>query len=140
MKRFLALGVVVAALMAFPATSAWAANPHQVTHNELTCTEVNLAVHCVGDIAGLGSASNVNISVEADLACEVRPGKNRPGGHLQGFTGPLPVKSGRVTVDVTTPSASCPQGLNPVVGDTATITVTDADTGAVLATFQVDIT
>lgn len=118
--------------MAFPATSAWAANPHQVNNNPITCEQVGLAVNCSGSIAGLGSADRVTITVDAALACETRSGSNQPGGHLQATSEPIRVKSGRVNFDETTDSASCPPGLNPVVGDTATITVREFPSGAIL--------
>jgi hypothetical protein len=140
MKRYVALGVVVAAVAAIPATSAWAGNPHQVNNNPITCTEVGgPAVECSGSISGLGSADRVVITVDASLACGTKSGSNQPGGHLQGTSQPIPVKSGRVNFDVTTGSASCPPGLVPVVGDTATITVRDADTGGTLFATTVPI-
>ena len=141
MKRYLALGVVAAAVAAFPATSAWAANPHQVNNNPITCNEVaGHAVNCFGSISGLGSADRVTITIDASLACETKSGSNQPGGHLQATSEPIDVKSGRVNFDETTDAASCPPGLRPVVGDTATITVRDADTGETLFTTTVPIT
>jgi hypothetical protein len=127
------LSLIVAALAAVPAL---AANPHEVANNPIVCEEVQVqgdpAVHCSGSIAGLGSADRVTITLRVGLACETRSGSNQPGGHLQTTTPPLRVKSGRVNFDVTTPAASCPRGLNPVVGETATLTVRDASTGEVL--------
>jgi hypothetical protein len=131
-KRFLVLGVVVAAVAAIPAASAWAANPHEVNNNPITCRQVGLAVNCSGSIAGLGTADAVTITVDASLACETKSGSNQPGGHLQATSEPIEPKSGRVNFNVTTGSASCPPGLRPVVGDTATITVRDFPSGEVL--------
>jgi hypothetical protein len=140
-RRFLVLGIVVAAVAAVPATSAWGANPHEVNNNPITCTEVaGPAVECSGSIAGLGTADRVTITVDAALACETKPGSNQPGGHLQGTSEPIRVKSGRVNFDVTTSSASCPPGLVPVIGDTATITVREFPSGEVLFTTTVPIT
>jgi len=141
MKRFLALGVVIAAVAAFPATTAWAANPHTLPNTEITCMEVaGPAVSCSGSIAGLGSADSVVIQIDADLACGTRPGNNQPRGHLQATTEPIDVRSGRVNFEnVTTDAAECPPGLNPVVGDTATVSVFDADTGALLFSTEVEI-
>jgi hypothetical protein len=138
-KRFLVLGVVVAAIAAVPAT-AWGARPHEVNNNPIVCEQVGTAVECSGSIAGLGSADAVRITVDASLACETKSGSNQPGGHLQGTSQPIPVRSGRVNFDVRTASASCPPGLRPVVGDTATITVRDASTGEVLFRTTVPIT
>ena len=114
------------------ATSAWAANPHEVKNNRIVCQEVDNAVECSGSIAGLGSADRVTITVDASLACETKSGSNRPKGHLQGTSEPIGVKSGRVNFDVTTAQADCPPGLVPVVGDTATITVRAFPSGEVL--------
>jgi hypothetical protein len=139
-KRLLVLGVVVAAVAAFPAATAWAANPHEVNNNPIVCNQRGTAVECSGSIAGLGTADAVIITVDANLACETKSGSNQPGGHLQGTSEPITPKSGRVNFDVTTASASCPPGLRPVVGDNATITVRDADTGEVLFTETVPIT
>lgn len=130
------LSLIVAALAAVPAL---AANPHEVGNKPIVCKEVQTeegpAVECSGSIAGLGSADRVTISIDAKLACATRKGNNQPGGHLQAKSEPLTVKSGRVNFDETTDAASCPRGLNPVVGNTATITVRDASTGEVLVTF-----
>jgi len=140
MKRYLALGVLVAAVAVFPATAS-ARNPHEVPNNEITCTLVaGPAVSCSGSIAGLGTG-DVIIQIDANLACETRPRSNQPGGHLQGTSEPITPRGGRVNFEnVTTDVASCPAGLNPVVGDTATINVFDAETGALLFTTTVAIT
>ena len=140
MKRFLVLGVVVAAVAAFPAATAWAANPHEVNNNPIVCNQVGTAVECSGSIAGLGTADAVVITVDANLACETKSGSNQPRGHLQGTSEPITPKSGRVNFDVTTASASCPPGLRPVVGENATIFVRDATTGEILFQETVPIT
>jgi hypothetical protein len=140
MKRLLLLGIVVAAVAAVPATSALAGNPHQVNNNPITCEQVGLAVSCSGSIAGLGTADAVTIEIDAALACETRKGNNQPGGHLQATSQPIEPKSGRVNFeDVTTESASCPNGLRPVVGDFATVRVLDFPSGEVLFTTTVPI-
>jgi hypothetical protein len=144
-KRFLVLGVAVAAIAAVPATSAFAANPHQLPNRDITCTEVQLAsgpaVSCSGTIAGLGSADAVDIVIDASLACGTKPGNNQPRGHLQGTIEDVPVRSGRVDFEnVTTDAASCPPGLVPTVGDFATISVFDSDTGEELFSTTVRIT
>jgi hypothetical protein len=134
------LAGLVFGIVSMAATSAWAANPHEVKNNPIVCQEVQNAVECSGSIAGLGSADRVTITVDASLACETKSGSNQPRGHLQGTSQPIPVRSGRVNFDVRTASASCPPGLRPVVGDTATITVRDAATGEVLFRTTVPIT
>jgi hypothetical protein len=138
-KRFLVLGVVVAAVAAVAVTSAWARNPHEVNNNPIECRQVGTAVNCSGSIAGLGTADAVVIQIDASLACETRKGNNQPGGHLQATSEPIEPKSGRVNFNETTGSASCPNGLRPVVGDTATIRVLDAATGEELFSTTVPI-
>jgi hypothetical protein len=130
------LSLIAAALAAVPAL---AVNPHEVPNNPIVCNEVQTAagpaVQCSGAIAGLGGAERVTISIDAALACETRSGSNQPGGHLQATSEPLDVRGGKVTFDETTQAASCPPGLNPGVGETATITVREFPSGTVLATF-----
>jgi hypothetical protein len=130
------LSLIVTALAAVPAL---AVNPHEVPNNPIVCTEVQTAegpaVQCAGAIAGLGGAERVTISIDAALACQTRSGSNEPGGHLQATTEPLDVRGGKVTFAETTEAADCPPGLNPVVGETATITVREFPSGDVLAVF-----
>ena len=130
------LSLIVAALAAVPAL---AVSPHEVPNNPIVCNEVQTArgpaVQCGGSIAGLGGAERVTITIDAALACETRSGSNQPGGHLQSTSEPLAVSGGKTTFNQRTNAASCPRGLNPVVGDTATITVREFPSGTVLATF-----
>jgi len=130
-------------LVGLSATTAWAINPHQVPSNPIVCTEIQTAegpaVECSGAIAGLGTGAVV-IQVDVALACEVRPGVNQPGGHLQATTEPITPEHGRVNFDVTTSAAHCPPGLNPVVGEFATVSVFSASTGELLFTTTVRIT
>jgi hypothetical protein len=133
------IGVLSMLLVAFAASAALAVNPHEVPSNPIVCTEVDNAVQCAGGIAGLGTGA-VTIQVDAALACETRSGSNQPGGHLQATTEPIAPEHGRVDFDVTTAAARCPRGLNPVVGETATVTVFSAATGAQLFQTTVPIT
>ena len=134
------LSLIVAALAAVPAL---AANPHEVPSNPIVCTEVATdagpAVECAGAIAGLGTGA-VIIQTDVALACETRSGSNQPGGHLQATTEPITPEHGRVDFDVTTAAAECPPGLNPVVGEEATVSVFSAATGELLFTTTVPIT
>jgi hypothetical protein len=130
------LSLIVTALAAVPAL---AVNPHEVPNNPIVCTEGDNAVQCAGSIAGLGTGA-VIIQVDVALACETRSGSNQPGGHLQATTEPITPRGGRVNFDVTTEAADCPRGLNPVVGEEATVNVFSAATGALLFTTTVDIT
>jgi hypothetical protein len=142
MKRLLlavlgALGLLVG--MVTMAGSAQAA-PHEVTSNPIVCTlNPDQTVTCAGGIAGLGTGA-VIITTDVAFACETRSGSNQPGGHLQAVSAPIQPRSGRVNFNLTTGPADCPPGLNPVVGDTATITVRSAATGEVLFTTTVPIT
>jgi len=131
------LSLLVTALAAVPAL---AINPHEVPSNPITCTlNPDQTVTCTGGIAGLGTSELVDITLDVDFACEVRPGVNRPGGHLQAVAEDVAPRAGRVNFSLTTGPAECPPGLNPVVGEFATVTVTDAATGEVLFTTTVRI-
>jgi hypothetical protein len=133
------IGVLSMLLVAFSASAALAVNPHEVPSNPIVCTEVDNAVECAGSIAGLGTGA-VIIEVDVALACETRSGSNQPGGHLQATTEPITPEHGRVNFDVTTAAATCPPGLNPVVGQFATVNVFSAETGELLFTTRVRIT
>jgi len=143
MRRIGIIGVLSMLLVAFAASAALAVNPHEVPSNPIVCTEVQTAegpaVACSGAIAGLGTGA-VIIEVDVALACETRSGANQPGGHLQATTEPITPEHGRVDFDVTTAAAECPPGLNPVVGEEATVSVFSAATGALLFTTTVPIT
>src|SRR5215218_5750055 len=143
MRKLGIIGVLSMLLLAFSASAAFAINPHEVPSNPIVCTEVETnagpAVECSGAIAGLGTGA-VIIQVDVGLACETRSGSNQPGGHLQATTEPITPEHGRVDFDVTTAAAQCPPGLNPVVGEEATVSVFSAATGALLFTTTVPIT
>src|SRR5215217_4648854 len=139
MRKLGIIGVLSMLLLAFSASAALAVNPHEVPSNPIVCTEVDNAVECSGAIAGLGTGA-VIIQVDVALACETRSGANQPGGHLQATTEPITPEHGRVDFDVTTAEAECPPGLNPVVGEEATVNVFSAATGALLFTTTVPIT
>ena len=140
----LTVALASAAVLAMSAVPALAVNPHEVPNNPIVCQEVQTeagpAVSCSGSIAGLGTG-DVIIGIDVALACETRPGTNQPGGHLQATTEPITPEHGRVNFsNLTTAAAECPPGLNPVVGETATVNVFSAETGALLFTTQVAIT
>jgi hypothetical protein len=143
MKRVTLLTLLsLVALGAWVSTAA-AINPHEVAANPIVCTVVETeggpAVECAGAIAGLGTGA-VIIEVDVALACETRSGANQPGGHLQATTEPITPEHGRVDFDVTTAAAECPPGLNPVVGETAIVSVFSAATGELLFRTEVAIT
>jgi hypothetical protein len=143
MRRTGIIGALTLMLMAIAASAAWAVSPHEVPSNPIVCTEVQTAqgpaVECSGAIAGLGTGA-VIIEVDVALACETRSGSNQPGGHLQATTEPITPEHGRVDFDVMTAAAECPRGLNPVVGETATVNVFSEATGRLLFTTTVPIT
>jgi len=142
MKRLLLALCATAAVVVFVPSTALAVNPHEVPSNPIVCivveTEAGPAVECAGGIAGLGTGALI-IEVDVALACETRSGANRPGGHLQATTEPITPEHGRVDFDVTTAAAECPPGLNPVVGEEATVNVFSAATGELLFTTTVPI-
>ena len=143
MRKLGIIGILSMLLLAFSASAALAINPHEVPSNPIVCTEVQTeagpAVQCAGELAGLGTGA-VIIQVDVALACETRSGSNQPGGHLQATTEPITPEHGHVNFDVTTAAAECPPGLNPVVGETATVSVFRAATGELLFRTTVPIT
>jgi hypothetical protein len=126
--------------LALAAVPALAARPHEVPNDPITCTlNANQTVTCSGSVAGLGNQP-VRAVVDVAFACETRSGSNQPGGHVQGKTGLIQPTNGRITFsDLTTGPATCPRGLNPVVGDTATVSIFSAG-GTLLFSKTVDIT
>jgi hypothetical protein len=143
MRKVKIIGVLSMLLVAFSASAALAISPHTVPSNPLTCTEnTDRTVTCSGAFAGLGTAELVTIALDVEFACEVRPGVNKPGGHLQATQEGIEPEHGRVDFSLTTGPAECPRGLNPVVGDEALITVCDVTDPANpdCATFTVPIT
>jgi hypothetical protein len=134
MRKVAIIGVFSMLVVAFAASAALAASPHEVPNNPIVCSEVLVegdpAVRCSGSIAGLGNAVEaVIIQIDADLACRTRSDVNNPGGHLQATTEPIDVRNGRVNFVATTEGADCPPGLVPVVGETATVSVFEAVNG-----------
>jgi hypothetical protein len=107
-------------------TTAMAANPHEVPNNPIVCTSNGTTVTCSGSVAGLGNEAVIAV-VDADFACQTRPGNNNPPGHIQGKSGPIQPKNGRINFSVTTGPATCPPGLNPVIGDFATVSIFDLE-------------
>jgi hypothetical protein len=153
MKRYLVLGVVAAAALAFP-TSASAQSGHFV--GTPTCTDEGTTVECRGKVAGLGSTT-FEITVEAPGTATVEctnPGGNVAPGQtfdttVAGTSGPLATpRNGqfRFTVESDTPVAppgSCPNPMwtaevvDVEFGD-ATITLTED--GIVSDTITVPVT
>ena len=127
MKRYLALGVVAAAMFAFPGVAS-AQSGHFV--GTPTCTDIGTQVQCSGKVAGLGGTTfeiRVSATGTASVTCTNPAGNVAPG---QSFTttstgsgGPQPTPrngSARFTVTSTTPTA--PAGSCPNPKWTATVT------------------
>jgi hypothetical protein len=125
-KKTLFLLLSILGLLLSAPGAAVAANPHEVPNDPIVCVEnADLTVSCSGSVAGLGNQA-VIVQVDVDFACATRGNANQPGGHLQAQTGPIQPRNGRITfTGITTGPADCPPGLNPVVGDTATLSIFD---------------
>jgi hypothetical protein len=98
------------------APMAFATNPHFV--GKPSCEVTNSgALECTGKIAGLGSATEVEAFLEADVPC-----KNRGGNIPQGLTiGPeetLTVHSGQTVFDLIIPDP-CPDGMTATFANVA---------------------
>src|SRR5919112_3203327 len=139
MRKIGIIAVLSLMALAIAAVPAIAARPHPPASAQPIECHLNPdnTVTCTGDLAGLGNVENIDVFVDADFACATRGNAKQPPGHLQGEQRDIPVRSGRASFSVTTGPASCPAGLNPVVGQNATITVTNSATGEVLFTQQV---
>jgi hypothetical protein len=127
MKRYLALAVVAAAMLAFPGVAS-AQSGHFV--GTPTCTDQGTTVQCSGKVAGLGGTTfeiRVSATGTASVTCTNPAGNVAPG---QSFTttstgsgGPQPTPrngSARFTVTSTTPTT--PAGSCPNPKWTATVT------------------
>jgi hypothetical protein len=131
------LTLIAAAVVAVPAL---AANPHESNKNPIECVlNDDNTVTCGGTVSGLGNVNRIVAQVDANFACETRSGSNQPRGHLQGETNPIRVRNGSATFSVDAGPARCPRGLNPVVGPTATVSISDLQ-GNILFSKQVRIT
>ena len=139
MRRIGIIAVVSLMALAIAAVPALAASPHEVPRDPITCTlNQDMTVTCDGTVAGLGNVSRVTTEIDVPFGCATRGNMNQPRGHVQGTSGPLQVRNGRVTFSVTAGPAVCPNGLNPAVGDFATVTISDLG-GNVLFTKRVPI-
>lgn len=127
MKRYLTLGVVAAAMLAFPGVAS-AQSGHFV--GTPTCTDQGTTVQCSGKVAGLGGTT-FTITVEAQgtasVTCTNPAGNVAPGQSFTttstGSSGPQPTPrkgQARFTVTSTTPTA--PAGSCPNPKWTATVT------------------
>jgi hypothetical protein len=137
MRKFGIIAVLALMALAIAAVPALAAKPgaHEQKKDTITCTTDGFTVTCSGTVSGLGNIDEANTEVLADFACATRGNGNQPKGHLQGDSGPLPVSNGSLTFSVETGPASCPSGLNPTIGQNATVNIfTDNGTTLVYTT------
>jgi hypothetical protein len=130
MKRYLLLGAVAAAVLAFPSGAAAQAGHFVGTP---TCTDIGTQVTCSGKVAGLGGTTftiNVTAAGTATVTCTNPAGNVAPGQAFTftaaGSTGPIPTpRNGSVTFpppDVTTVAPTAPAGSCPNPKWTATVT------------------
>jgi hypothetical protein len=141
MRKIAILGVLSLMALAIAVVPALAAKPgaHEQKKDTITCVaNDDFTVTCSGTVSGLGNITQANTQVLADFACSTRPGNNKPAGHLQADSEPIPVSNGSLTFSTTTGPASCPGGLDPAIGDTATVNIFSG--GTLVYTTTVPIT
>jgi hypothetical protein len=136
MKRYLLIGAVALAALAFPGVAS-AQSGHFVQNQ--TCTDIGTQVECSGKVAGLGGTT-FEITVEAEGTAEVvciNPGGNRAPGQdtdvtVAGTTDPQPTpRNGQFRYTITSddpeplpPTPTCPnESWTPEIVD---VTFTDA--------------
>jgi hypothetical protein len=127
MKRYLVIGVLALAALAFP-SAASAQSGHFV--GTPTCTDAGTTVQCSGKVAGLGGTTfTILVSAEgtASVTCTNPAGNVAPGQSFSttvaGSSGPFATPrngQARFTVSSNTPSA--PPGSCPNPKWTATVT------------------
>ena len=127
MKRYLALGVVAAAMLAFPGVAS-AQSGHFV--GTQTCTDIGTQVQCSGKVAGLGGTT-FTITVEAQgtasVTCTNPAGNVAPGQSftttVTGTSGPFRTpRNGQARYTVTSDAPTAPAGSCPNPRWTATVT------------------
>jgi hypothetical protein len=151
MRKIVIWSVLALMALAIAAVPALAAKPgaHEQKKDTITCFTSDEAgnpdpngtrVTCTGTVSGLGNIDSANTEVLADFACSTRPMNNKPGGHLQDDSGPLPVTNGSLTFKVTTGPATCPNGLVPTIGESATVNIFTDNGSTLVYTTTVPIT
>jgi hypothetical protein len=141
MKRYLLLGVVAAALLAFPSGAA-AQSGHFV--GTQTCADIGTQVQCSGKVAGLGGTTftiTVVAQGSATVSCTNPAGNVAPGQAFdftaQGSSGPFRTpRNGQSAYTVTTNAPSAPAGSCPNPKWTATVTDVAFTTSATLSLFE----
>jgi hypothetical protein len=145
MKRYLVLGAVAVAALAFPELAS-AQSGHFVGRQ--SCTDVGLQVECSGKVAGLGGTTfTILVSAEGTASVDcINPGGNVAPGQRFTFTaagqsGPFPTpRNGQSPYTVRTdpppdpdPAVVCPNPqwdatITDVAFTTATITLLEDST------------
>jgi hypothetical protein len=127
MKRYLVLGVVAVAMLAF-APAALAQSGHFV--GTPTCRDIGTQVQCTGKVAGLGGTT-FTITVEAQgtasVTCTNPAGNVAPGQSFTttttGTSGPFATpRNGQARFTVTSNPPTAPPGSCPNPKWTATVT------------------
>jgi hypothetical protein len=117
MKRYLLLGVVAVALLAFPSVAS-AQSGHFVTGggNAPSCVDIGTQLRCTGKVAGLGGTT-FEITVEAEgtaiVECTNPGGNVAPGQDTEitatATTGPQPTpRNGQFNFTLTTAVPTVP--------------------------------
>jgi hypothetical protein len=127
MKRYLLIGVVAVAALAFPG-AANAQSGHFV--GAQTCTDIGTQVQCSGKVAGLGGTTftiTVSATGTASVTCTNPAGNVAPGQSFTttttGSSGPFPTpRNGQASYTVTSNPPSAPAGSCPNPKWTATVT------------------
>jgi hypothetical protein len=127
MKRYLLLGAVAAAVLAFPGGAA-AQSGHFV--GTPTCRDIGTQVQCSGKVAGLGGTTfTITVSAQgtASVTCTNPAGNVAPGQSFTttttGSSGPFPTpRNGQAGFTVTSDTPAAPPGSCPNPKWTATVT------------------
>jgi hypothetical protein len=143
MKRYLAIGVLALAALAFP-TAASAQSGHFV--GTPTCVDIGTQVQCSGKVAGLGGTTFtilVSAPGTASVTCTNPAGNVAPGQSfsttVSGTSGPFATpRNGQSPFTVTSNTPSAPPGSCP--NPMWTATVTDVTFGDATVTLQEDST
>jgi|SRR5215204_2183594 len=142
MRKIAIWGVLALMAVAIAAVPALAANPHTNPQTQpLFCDQQGDIVTCGGELAGLGNVDFIDVVVDIDAGCATRGNENEPPGHFQVVDEDIPVTENGRAIFSTEVAPDCPRGLNEVFGETATITVFEANTNNVLfGPVTVDVT
>jgi hypothetical protein len=127
MKRYLVIGVLAVAALAFPSVAS-AQSGHFV--GTQTCTDTGTTVTCSGKVAGLGGTTfTILVSAQgtASVTCTNPAGNVAPGQSFTttttGQSGPFPTpRNGQAPYTVTSVAPTAPAGSCPNPKWTATVT------------------